>query len=204
MALFTHEDDEGDAFEVVEARAGHAGQLVFNFACRRPDISGVFLPHDRVAALHAALGEWLMYEGPKTQAPDAPIGVNSLIDQLITRRVAEEVARVLPLHLAPQAYVPEPDAEDGWEPARPHPKYEDARPDNHNRLMSNMTRMSEMAKLTAWAEVQKGAGTWGADGTSPNGPVPDCGCGHGYARHALWRPVHYCTECACPRYRSTS
>lgn len=195
MALFTHEDDEGDELEVMEALNDHRGQLVFNFACR-PNSQGVFVTHDRVAALHAALGAWLELKNPLQSS----VVENSLIDQLIVRRVAEEVARVLPLHQAPQA-AGYPD----------EPKYEDARPRTSaaNRLLSELTRMSDVAKRAA-ETVQESSRVWGTDGTSPNGPVPLCqarGCGHEYAdhiRHAAGM-AEECVgtpRCACVRYRS--
>lgn len=204
--IFHHEDDMGDYLKVMSCAGSRKGQLYFDTANL-----GSYMTHDRVTALHAALGAWLM-DGNLTRQPVAD---NSLIDQLITKRVKQEIDRVLPLHLAPQAYVPEPDAEAGWGPAPEGLKYEDARPrrqpDPFAQFVASVKAaqdvVSRMYSATATGE---GAGTWGTDGASPNGPVPQCqarGCGHEYAdhiRHAAGM-AEECVgtpRCACTRYRS--
>lgn len=222
MALFTHEDDEGDALEVMEALNDHRGQLVFNFACR-PTSQGVFVTHDRVAALHAVLGEWL----GNTTAPTylgQSIAPNSLIDQLIIKRVKQEVERVMPLYLAPQAAPgvqglqcdydcshcrqhdedEEPTPQEAGHPEEP--KYIDAGRLVANRLLDNLTLMSDV--LRALPERTQPQPTWddrvwGMDGTSPNGPVPECrvpGCGHRWGDHLTGT----CSVdgCTCARYQS--
>lgn len=180
MALFTHEDDEGDEIEVMEALNDHRGQLVFNIASSLGN-SGVFVTHDRVAALHAVLGEWL----GSTTTPVAP---NSLIDQLIVKRVAEEMARVLPLHLSPLARcthggfckdangvqsIPCP------EPEPQHAKYEDA----HSPLCGQCRQLwTDTHGQPGYPCVRKGDKVWGIDGVPPTEPY--CTeCMHSWSRH---------------------
>lgn len=166
--IFEHEDGAGDRIKirecldhlVVESEDGSDGGEV-----------EVRLPHDRVAALHAALGEWL---GRTT----APIASNSLIDQLIVKRVAEEVARVLPLHLSPLAF--KSDAERRREEPEPqHAKYEDA----HSPLCPLCGQLwTDTHGQPGYPCVRKGDKGWGLDGIPPSAPY--CTeCMHSWSRH---------------------
>lgn len=89
-----------------------------------------------VNRLHAALGRWMAERGiTALAAVTPPADLNPIYDAIVKRLTDEWLPRVLPLHQAPQAFTPEPDAEDGWqridpephdvghadEPAKPHP-----------------------------------------------------------------------------------
>lgn len=89
-----------------------------------------------VDKLWAFLNRWL------NQGATPPADPEPIYTALIRRLVTEEVARVLPLHQAPQASVPEPDAEDGWRRVDPEPHdvgHADE-PADHGRLMSKLQR----------------------------------------------------------------
>jgi len=217
--IFSHVDEDDDRLSIRKCQ----DYLIFRSEGDSGEEVEVRARHDRVAGLHAALGEWLELKDPLQSS----VVEGSLIDQLIVRRVRDEVARVLPLHQALGSGYEEPKYED----ARSHPKplcgvCRMPWSDGHgqpgdpcaslanqttvmaNRLLSELTRMADVAKRSAQT-IQESSRAWGTDGTSPNGPVPQCqarGCGHEYAQHIEYadsRPGYkQCTECPCVRYRS--
>lgn len=98
MAIFEHEDNSGDAFEIVDSP--RAGELAIYWA--EDNASYVNLNPAAVNRLHAALGQWLAGNNITMRSavrPEPPY------ETLVRRLVAEEVARVLPLHQSPQAAV---------------------------------------------------------------------------------------------------
>lgn len=95
MAIFSHQNGD-EYFEVLD-EGSH-----LTFLAReehREAATRVVAGRGAVARLHSTLGEWL----ESSDVTRGEIAEGSLIDQLIMRRVAEEVARVLPLHLSPFA-----------------------------------------------------------------------------------------------------
>lgn len=167
--LFTHEDLSGD---VIKLREGpRLGELSIHWITE--GATYVNLPHDRVASLHTALGEWLY----PVHTPEGPN--RSLIEQMIERAVKDQVAAVLPLHLKtvgeyvanygrgpeairPQHNDPEPrdvghpedcglcgrDQDPNGHDCAP-PKYEDARPGTTHEFVQGLRRMADAAKRTA-------------------------------------------------------
>lgn len=117
MAIFVHKDCDGDELEVSEAHEDwserHRGSLAFMVTHHSNEQTSA-LPRDRVRDLVDALNRWL--DEQQRHDPN-PAGSNTAppYETLVRRLVAEEVARVLPLHQSPQAaMVPDPDAEHGW------------------------------------------------------------------------------------------
>lgn len=128
MAIFHHQDGDEPNVDYVEILAPE-GRNVLRIMCQSPgdglgDVStSCTLDRDAVLHLHAALGEWLY----PVHTPEGPN--RSLIEQMIDKAVRDQVAAVLPLHLAPVACVhmghcrdangvqviqcPEPDPEPG-------------------------------------------------------------------------------------------
>jgi hypothetical protein len=94
MAIFTHTDDDGDSLEVL-AQASNI--LWFRVDQDGEGPSGAYVDRDAALRLHAALGEWLY----PVHTPE--YANRSLIEQMIERAVKDQVAAVLPLHLAPVA-----------------------------------------------------------------------------------------------------
>lgn len=110
MAIFEHEDSAGDAFKITGSP--RVGELALYWA--EDNASYVNLPRSVVRDLRDALNRWL--DEQQRHDPN-PAGSNTAppYETLVRRLVAEEVARVLPLHQSPQAaMVPDPDAEHGW------------------------------------------------------------------------------------------
>lgn len=113
MAIFTHTDRDGDEMEILQAMYSGPALLVHTATGDRA--ISVRIPRSDVLRLANALDLWLNSEGVRVSAPAED--QEPIYTALVRRLVAEEVARVLPLHQAPQAAVPEPDAEAGWEEA---------------------------------------------------------------------------------------
>lgn len=107
MTLFKDHDADDD-WIYVDTAPEVAGLFV------KTDPGGAYLTPGKANELHAALGRWLSESGVTAQLATAPPTPS---DQDFIRQVVhEEVARVLPLHLAPQA------AEcDGTACCQPHP-----------------------------------------------------------------------------------
>lgn len=95
MAIFTHTDDDGDRLEVRESLT-LPGSSLFHVESNGVRQS-VRLDRDAALRLYAALGEWLYPVHTSEYAN------RSLIEQMIERAVKDQVAAVLPLHLAPVA-----------------------------------------------------------------------------------------------------
>lgn len=184
MAIFTHRDCDGDTVEVLADDGDSREDLILLYRNRTGQRSGAIrVDRDAVLRLSAALIEWL---GDTT----APIAPNSLIDQLIVKRVAEEVARVLPLHLSPLAF--KSDAERAREEAdglwrKPgdcgtdpqHAKYEDA----HSPLCGQCGQLwTDTHGQPGYPCVRKGDKVWGPDGLPSMEPYCT-GCTHSWSRH---------------------
>lgn len=124
MAIFNHTDCDGDSMEILAEDGEDMVVLFFNQDGWRA--GGIRLDPVAEERLYAVLAERL---GER----DDNLGPEPIYTALVRRLVAEEVARVLPLHqspqatvrcagtaccephpLDPQASVPEPDAEYGW------------------------------------------------------------------------------------------
>lgn len=110
MAIFSHQDCDGDGVEILADSDDPQEDLVLLTSPRTGDRSvGVRLDRGAVLRLREALDEWLAEQGavPKPVYP-----ADSVYGQLIAQAVRAEVARVLPLHQAPTAAVgidcPEP------------------------------------------------------------------------------------------------
>lgn len=111
MAIFVHRDCDGDELEVSEAHEDwserHSGSLAFMVTHHSNEQTSA-LPRDRVRSLRDALNRWL--DEQQSRDPN-PAGSNTAppYETLVRQLVAEEVARVMPLHQSPQAaMVPEP------------------------------------------------------------------------------------------------
>lgn len=224
-SIFTHIDEDDDVLAV----SAYGDYLIFLTESWESDNNGVRIRRDNAVVLHAALGEWLQREnGP---LPISGAG-GSVIDQLIVRRVAEEVARVLPLHLSPVAQCQAEECDGarhlGDRPAEwpdLHPKYEDARTDPDaasedtppERIETNPVAQLADGIRTAQEAIRglySAAGTprdttwsdkvWGVDGTPPAASAPECtSCSHPYSRHTGTRLLSCWAErCECARYRS--
>lgn len=110
---YIYESDEHDGLTVTEESRG----LAF-MARDYLDTATAHLPHDRVRSLRDALTNWL---GESNQ----PVTSVATLDDI--HAAIRALTAVVPLSRAPQAYVPEPDAETGWvrsevHPADPEPK----------------------------------------------------------------------------------
>lgn len=103
MAIFEHEDNSGDAFEIGDSP--RAGELALYWA--EDNASYVNIPRGVVRSLRDALNRWLDEQQSRDPNPAGlrPESVysGSVAETLVRRLVAEEVARVLPLHQSPQA-----------------------------------------------------------------------------------------------------
>ena len=95
LDLFRYGDDDGDELILRESHL-HPGSMMFHV-----DRDGIRqsarVPRDTALKLYAALGEWLY----PVHTPEWEN--RSLIEQMIERAVKNQVAAVLPLHLAPIA-----------------------------------------------------------------------------------------------------
>lgn len=161
--IFEYTDEDDDRLKVRKCQ----DYTIF----RAEDIGGdeveVRLRRENVTALHAALGEWL----GQADVTATPILEDSPIDQLIVRRVAEEVARVLPLHRSPLA---DNDPEPGEVGHPVEPEHEDC-PCDHRPGVRQPSKYEDASAL------------WGPAGEPPRAaskPKPYCdGCLHSWARH---------------------
>ena len=98
LDLFRYEDEDGDELTL---RPSHnpAGSLMFH--CDRDEVRhSVRVPRDVVERLHNALGAWLYPNEPGPKAPLPVRPVVSLTPADVRSIVAEQMAVVLPLHLA--------------------------------------------------------------------------------------------------------
>lgn len=196
MAIFSHIDDDGDEISFFSDERSPLSVEVKPVG-EQPYIG--YLDRDAALRLHAALGEWLY----PVHTPEGPN--RSLIEQMIERAVRDQVASVLPLHLAPiaefvgresawKAFEPDPEPHDVG-----HPTYEDARPH---------PAAPECGKCSApWSDTHGQPGdpcapapsapapagpTWddelwsapSAETSARTLPVPVCPeCGHSWPRH---------------------
>lgn len=110
MAIFEHTDIDGDRLEVSKAPEDwsevHRGSLAF-MVTRHSNEQTSALPRHRVRDLRDALNRWLDEQQSRDPDPAGrrpePQYSGSVAETLVRRLVAEEVARVLPLHQSPQA-----------------------------------------------------------------------------------------------------
>lgn len=212
MDIFSYVDIDGDILRIGPAPEdwddAHDGCLAFTVTQRGQDHS-VALPPSVVDDLTGVLERWR--SGVITAvfaAVTPPADLNPIYDAIVKRLTDEWLPRVLPLHQAPQAFTPEPDAEDGWqridpephdvghadEPAKPHPTdwsdklfgkpTYDAEPE-HGRLMSELPRRVHSDD--------------------------ECGeCGHSWRMHPPAFGVSYCAQytdavvCGCHAARGTA
>jgi hypothetical protein len=92
--IFRCQDDDGDEL-TVRTSVNHPDSVLFDAESGDAVIT-VRVHREQVLKLHNALGEWLYPTGPT--APPTPSDRD-----FIRQVIHEEVARVVPLHLAPQA-----------------------------------------------------------------------------------------------------
>lgn len=210
-AIFTHQDCDGDGAEILADSDDPQEDLALLTSSRTGDSAvGVRLDRDAVRRLVTALIAW---ETGGT-APEPVYPADSMYGQLIRKAVAEEVARVLPLHQAPmaqdlrckvcQAALTDEDVADvcsdrcaatasriGTYDPEPHdvghPVYEDARP-----LFAPGTK-EYYEKVLGRSDAEDArphpVNTDPAPGflgaTLPVGPVRCGGCGHGWNDHTV-------------------
>lgn len=101
MLIFGYTDHEDDRLQVETRESGDF--LAFRIPEDRDnqmDARGVDIPRNEVLRLYSALGEWLY----PVHTPEGPN--RSLIEELIAKAVKDQVAAILPLHLAPKPFVP--------------------------------------------------------------------------------------------------
>lgn len=157
MSIFTHTDGDGDELEVL----ANWDRLIFHsVAVNAEDVVPVSLDRGAVRRLVTALIAW----ETGAAAPEPVYPADSLYGKLIAQAVKAEVARVLPLHLAP---VTEPlrcdydcshcESDDPEPRDVGHPTYEDAKP--------------EPAVNLTWDDK-----VWGTHGEAPGGFGYECVC----------------------------
>lgn len=178
MELFEYTDTDDDTLNV-EAREGQPGWLFFRIPADNTnelDGRGVDIPRETVQRLHQALGEWLFPVAPGT--PDT-----TLLETMVKKAAEDAVTAILPLHLKPVAYTPEPDAEDGWQRADPSPH--DA---GHPEPLCTRNRPEDAhpASRCTWC-----GHLWSVH--APSAPVPGCTCGHWVG----WHGTDGCTRSGC-------
>lgn len=99
MAIFHHRDCDGDAVEILAEDGDPQEDLVLWAGFGKARAVGVRLDQDAQERLINALQEHRRSAAPEPQYS------GSVAETLVRRLVAEEVARVLPLHQSPQAAV---------------------------------------------------------------------------------------------------
>lgn len=97
MAIFEHTDCDGDAVEILAEDGDPQEALVLWAGFGKARAVGVRLDPDAQERLINALQEHRRQAAPESQYS------GSVAETLVRRLVAEEVARVLPLHQSPQA-----------------------------------------------------------------------------------------------------
>lgn len=95
MSIFTHTN--GDGGDSMDVYVTDSGTIEFHTAIHGQYGSSCRVPKEDALRLYAAIGEALY----PVHTPEAPN--RSLIEQLIEKAVKNQVAAVLPLHLAPMA-----------------------------------------------------------------------------------------------------
>lgn len=113
MTIFGHVDSDGHSIELLAKSGDPQEDMLLLYRHRWGSIGSVRIDREAALRLYNALGEYL-YPVHRAEAPNG-----SLIEDLIAKAVKDQVAAILPLHLSPVAYVPEPDAEDGWQRSEP-------------------------------------------------------------------------------------
>lgn len=93
MAIFTHRDEDGDEFEIIERTRD---SLMVSVAADMNRPSNAYVSRDAALRLHAALGQWLFptYSG----APDT-----TLLERMVRQAAQDAVSAVLPLAARPGA-----------------------------------------------------------------------------------------------------
>lgn len=141
--IFRYTDTDGDELEVSEPDPEelerHRGSLLFTVTQRGRDQSSA-LTAIAVDGLIGALERW---RSGTTSTP--PADPEPIYTALIRRLVTDEVARVLPLHRAPQSLPPACQTPVGCvaslpEDPEPHDVGHADEPADHGRLMSELQR----------------------------------------------------------------
>lgn len=214
--LFEHVDEEGDSLRVlaVHATERNPAYLVFrNEDAKENDLVDVRHDRGKVLSLYNALGAWLWPGETNTATLADP---EPIYTALIRRLVTEEVARVLPLHQAPQAAVPErcgriakpgvrlkdkcPDCGYIW---MTHPTHPEPDPEPHD---VGHAEAPAKPHPTDWSDALFGKAEYEGHGLK----FDYCtGCGHGWGTHAHSGELGWhCTAqlgksaCGCNRERS--
>lgn len=224
MAIFQHQDCDGDAVEILADNDDPQEDLAVLFSNRTGvRAGGVRVDRDAALRLHAALGEWLY----PVHTPEAPN--RSLIEQMIDKAVGDLVAAVLPLHLSTVGRVctrdescevadPEPHDVGHPEPAPPLHLATEAEcgadrkspciaarhlsePD-HGRLMSELPRRVPRCTTCGHGWGDHMAGMCWSDGSDcpctrnrPGTAKPECTCPTG----SRIRRFSYDHQATCPR-----
>lgn len=163
--LFAHADAGGDEFWIDPSP--RMGELALYWSGDNPTLY-VNLPRNRVRDLRDALNRWLDEQQrndpnpagagalaqPAWVEPNPRGPYHALVRRLVTEEVAKEVARVLPLHLSPQAAI------------QADPEPQDV---GHSEEPADSSRAARTARLNAQTYCDRCGHSWRVHSRTGNG-----------------------------------